>query len=134
MPSRFANVDEYYATLKPEMAEKIREIYSSMLADFPQLKIKIAWNQPVLYLDGTQFGTSDKYVSGMSAATNWLLYNPFSPGIMQEFAPRLSEYHTGTRTIRIMPDWSVDRQLLHDLTVARLAEIDRELAAKAAKK
>lgn len=138
MPSRYANVDEYYAELGPEKSDLIKRIYATVTADFPALKIKIAWNQPVLYLGGRELADSlgvkkalsDKYVAGMSAASNWLLYNPFSPTILQDFASRLTDYHTGSRTIRIMPDWQIDAKLLHDLTAARLTEIDRELTAK----
>lgn len=113
------------------MAEKSRETLAAVLADFPQLKMKIAWNQPMLYLPGEVSGGTDKYVCGMSAATNWLLYNPYSLEIVKQFAQRLSSFHCGSLTIRIMPDWVVDRELLHDLTAARLAEIEREIAEKA---
>lgn len=133
MPSKYASVDEYYSTLPAHMAAKSRETLGAVLADFPQLKMKLAWNQPMLYLPGDVSGGTDKYVCGMSATTNWLLYNPFSTKLVKQFADRLNGYHFGTLTIRIMPDWEVDRQLLHDLTVARLAEIDHEIAAKAAK-
>ena len=141
MPSRYETVDDYYAELGPQKAELIQRIYAGVLADFPQLKIKIAWNQPVLCLDGATLAEelglkkplTDKYVAGMSAATNWLLYNPFSKTIMQNFEPRFGDLHASLHTFRVPLDWHIDAQLLHDLTEARLAEIDRELAAKSAK-
>ena len=132
MASRFANLNEYYATLDAGKVALIKRVLNLVMTEFPDIEAKIAWNQPVLYLDGAQFGGSTKYVSAMDSATNWLLYNPFSPAIMTEFADRLAGYHTGTRTIRIPLDWEPDRELLIDLTKARLAEIEREVAGKSA--
>lgn len=133
MPSRYANLDEYYASIDAGKADLIKRILDTVMADFPQIEAKVAWNQPVLYLDGAKFGTSNKYVAGMSSASKWLLYNPFSKTIMDDFADRLSGYHTMLHTFRVPLDWEPDRKLLHDLTVARLAEIDRELASKTVK-
>lgn len=132
MASKYANLDEYYAALDAGKVDLMKRVFDLVMAEFPDMKAKIAWNQPVLYLDGAKFGGSINYVSAMDSATNWLLYNPFSPAIMTEFADRLSGYHTGTRTIRIPLDWEPDRELLIDLTKARLAEIEREIVAKTA--
>lgn len=140
MPSRYADVDEFYAELEPEKSDLIQRIYATVMADFPQLRVKIAWNQPVLCLDGAKLSEelglkkplTDKYVAGMSAATNWLLYNPFSKTVMNSFADRISELnlHASLHTFRVPLDWQIDAQLLRDMTAARLAEIDRELDAK----
>lgn len=139
MPSRYANVDEYYATLEPVKSKLIADICEVAQQAHPELKLKIAWNQPVLCLDGTwvaeRYGLkkapADQYVAGMSSATNWLLYNPFSKHVMQAFAPRFSKLHAGLHTFRVPLDWQIDEQLIVDLIDARLAEIDAELRAKA---
>lgn len=126
MPSKYANLDEYYATLDPAKVALMQRVFATVMEQFPDLELKVAWNKPHLHLNG-------KYVAGMEAAKGWLLYHPFSKQIMIDFADRLSGYHTGLHTFRIPLDWEPDRELLRELTEARLAEIERELASKAAK-
>lgn len=126
MPSKYASLDEYYATLDAQKVELMQRVFATVQEEFPELSLKVAWNKPHLYRE------EKKYVAGMEAAKGWLMYHPFSKQIMADFVDRLSGYHTGLHTFRIPLDWEIDRDLLRDITAARLAEIDREIAEKSA--
>lgn len=116
MASRYADADEYYAAQTPEAAAMMKKVYAAVEQMFPQLEEKIAWNILMLHVGG-------KYVMGVSSTKGYLLYNPFSKQIMIDFDERLAAYTPKSFTFRIPFDWEIDRDLLRDLTQARLDEI-----------
>ena len=76
----------------------------------------IAWNQPMLRIDG-------KYVIGLSAARHHMLLNPFSRDVLDAFADELADYEVNKHTFKVPLDWTVDATLLHGMVRARLAEL-----------
>ncbi|MEY3278570.1 MAG: hypothetical protein RLZZ426_1056, partial [Actinomycetota bacterium] len=81
----------------------------------PKAEVVIAWNQPMLKLDG-------QYVFGVSVLKNHILIAPWGTGILEQFAARLETYEVNKKTIKIPVDWKVDAKLLKDLAAARVAE------------
>jgi uncharacterized protein YdhG (YjbR/CyaY superfamily) len=119
MPSKYASMDEYYATLDADQLRTMREIIDFIMAEFPTLAVKVAWNKPHIHLDGS-------YVVGLAAAKKHLMFHPWSVPIFERFLPRLTGYVTGKRTFQIPLGWQMDHALLRDIVVAQLAEISAE--------
>lgn len=117
--SRYANVEEYLATLDSVRAGTLRTIIDTILADFPELYVTIAWNAP-------QIKWGKKYVFGVGAASKHLLIAPWSRKVLDDFRPRLEPLVALKHTIRIPVDWTVDRALLKDMVQGVLDELDSE--------
>jgi uncharacterized protein len=114
---RFQRPADYFDSLDPTAQKTAESVFATITDAYPDLELVIAWNQPMLRANGS-------YVIGLSAATNYLMLNPFSKDVLTEFAGRLSEYEVLKHTFRIPNDWKVDADLLHAMVAARLAEID----------
>jgi uncharacterized protein YdhG (YjbR/CyaY superfamily) len=113
---RFKTPDDFFATLDPVAATTAHDIFAAITNTYPALELVIAWNQPMLRIDG-------KYVIGLSAAKNHLLLNPFSGDVLATFAEALAGYEVNKRTFKVPLDWEVDAELLCDMAAARLAEL-----------
>jgi hypothetical protein len=57
-------------------------IFSTIMEKFPKLELVIAWNHPMLRIDG-------KYVFGLSASKNHLTLNPFSSDVLESMESKL---------------------------------------------
>ncbi len=113
---RFADVDEYLASLEIPKGETVGSILRFITTEFPAATVKLAWNVPQVQIDGA-------YVFGVSAAKNHLTLSPWSTDVLAAFAPRLSGYVVNKGTFQIPVDWTVDEPLIRDLISARLAEL-----------
>ncbi len=125
-PPRPDSVEDYLATLPPAKARTLRSIIDLILAQFPELQCKIAWNVPQIHRHG-------KYVFGLSASKHHLTLAPWSQQVMTDFAPRFGNLITQQNCFQIPIDWPLDRPLLHDLVRARLAELDAESKGESGK-
>jgi len=105
---RFDTLDDYLASVDEVKAQTLRTIFDVLSKKFRKAEVVIAWNQPMLKLD-------DRYVFGASALTNHLLIAPFNSEVLQELAPRLTDYVVNKKTVRVPVDWKVDRKLLIDM-------------------
>lgn len=114
--SRYPTFDSYLADLSPAAADTMRSMVECVLAQFPELTLKMAWNVPQL-----QCGT--QYVMGFSAAKRHLSVSPWSKDVMSAFADRLAPYEPTDNLFRVPPEWHPDAALLHDLVRARLVEL-----------
>jgi uncharacterized protein YdhG (YjbR/CyaY superfamily) len=113
---RFDDPDAYFRSLGGVKERTARAVFAAITAEFPDLELVIAWNQPMVR-------RGRDYVFGLSAATNHLLLGPWVTGGLGPFAPMLAGLVVNTKTIRIPVDWEVDAALLHELVRARLAEL-----------
>jgi uncharacterized protein len=111
--------DAYFASIDPALADLSKRIFASIRKSHRGLELVIAWNQPMLRIDGA-------YVFSVSAAKNHLTASPCSGPVMAEFAYRLAGLTVNKKTFRIPPDWKIDDALLRDMVSARLAEIARD--------
>ena len=114
---RFNTIDEYLATTDDVKAKTVRAMFAAITEKFPELETVIAWNQPMLRVDG-------KYVFGVFVAKDHITMAPMSNSVLEEFRPRLSAYDMNKKTIKVPSDWKVDKKLLRDMAAARLAEIE----------
>lgn len=115
---RFNTLEDFLAPLDATKQKTIKAIFKTLKAKFPKCEVVIAWNQPMLKVDG-------EYVFGVSVATKHLLIAPWGEGVIEKFLPKLKDYEVNKKTIKIPVDWKVDTKLLVDLAAA---------AVKAAKK
>ena len=112
---RFATPTKYFQSLEPTQAKTVKAIFSAITKKFPDLKLVIAWNQPMMHIDG-------KYVFGLSASKNHISMSPWSTDVIAKFAPKMKDLVLLKKTIRIPNDWDVDAKLIVAMVKARLAE------------
>ena len=113
---RYSTLEEYLAVHDEAKQLKVREIFDAITSKFTKAEVVIAWNQPMVKVDGA-------YVFGVSVLKNHLLMAPWSTDVLHEFLPRLTAYKTNKKTIEIPIDWKVDKKLLRDMVAARIKEI-----------
>jgi uncharacterized protein YdhG (YjbR/CyaY superfamily) len=114
---RFNSVEDYLASLEPAKEKTIRAVIDLILAEFPELESKLAWNVPQIHRNG-------KYVAGIVAFKNHLTFAPWSQHVMEDFKGRLEKYVVSKGSFQIPVDWEIDKELMKDLVRARLAELN----------
>ncbi|SDG20383.1 MULTISPECIES: iron chaperone [unclassified Duganella] len=115
--AKFASIDAYLASVDAQKAETLKAIIDFVVAEFPKLQARLAWNVPHIHLDG-------KYVMGLAAYKKHLTVSPWSVFVMDDFKQRLAPLVVFKNCFQIPVDWHIDRDLLRDLVRARLAELD----------
>jgi uncharacterized protein len=120
---RFGSVEEYLALQDRTKARTLRSVIDLILTQFPELQSKMSWNVPTIHRDG-------KYVVGMCAYKNHLTFSPWSPRVIEDFQERLGKFVVFKNCFKIPVDWEIDKRLLKDLVLARLAELDCEAMQK----
>ena len=94
-------------------------MFSAITKKYPELKLVIAWNQPML-----TFGKH--YVFGVSAAKKHISFAPWSTDVIEKFNAKLKDYDVKKKTISVSNDWKVDEKLLQAMVKARLLECKTE--------
>ena len=112
---RFATPTKYFQSLEPTQAKTAKAIFKAITEKYPELKLVIAWNQPML-----TFGKH--YVFGVSAAKKHILFAPWSTDVIEKFSAKLKDYDVKKKTISVPNDWIVDEKLLQAMVKARLLE------------
>lgn len=112
---RVGTVDEYLAPFDETKRATVRAILSAITSKYPKAETVIAWNQPMIKLDG-------QYVFGVMVATNHILIAPWGKDVLMQFLPRLTDYKVNKKTIQVPVDWKPDVKLLRDMVAARIAE------------
>jgi uncharacterized protein YdhG (YjbR/CyaY superfamily) len=112
---RFSTPKQYFAQLDPQKKKTAELIFSTIMEKYPKLELVIAWNQPMLRIEG-------KYVFGLSTSQNHLTLNPFSTDVLELMSSKLSGYKVNKHTVVVPVDWKVDAALLRAMVKARLAE------------
>jgi uncharacterized protein YdhG (YjbR/CyaY superfamily) len=113
---RHADPERFFRELGGDKERTARAIFAAITAEFADLEMVIAWNQPMLK-------RGKDYVFGLSAATNHLLLGPWGANSVELVRPLLNGLDANKKTIKVPIDWQVDATLLHALVRARLAEI-----------
>lgn len=113
---RFATIDDYLAQFDAVKKKTVRSIFKAITSEYPKLELVIAWNQPMLKIDG-------QYIFGVSVLKKHILLAPFSKQVLEKFAPKLAGYIVNKKTIQVPVDWKPDAKLLQAMTKARLAEV-----------
>lgn len=115
---RFTTFDEYLETASPTQQKTMRAIYSAIMKKYPAMEIVIAWNQPMLKLNG-------QYIFGASVQKSHILIAPWGDDVLERFRPRLTDYVVNKKTIKVPDDWKVDATLLRDMAAERIAQLQR---------
>jgi uncharacterized protein YdhG (YjbR/CyaY superfamily) len=113
---RYADPDAWFTSVEPAAAATARAVLAAITERFPQLELVIAWNQPMLRVDG-------QYVFGLSASSRHLTLNPWSAHVLHRFAPELRGCGLNKRTFTVPIGWEIDAELLQRMVAARLAEL-----------
>lgn len=113
---RVATLDEYLEPCDETKRATVRAIFAAITSKYRKADIVIAWNQPMLKLDG-------QYIFGVSVATHHILIAPWGDGILEQFRPRLTDYKVNKKTIQVPVDWKPDTKLLRDMAALRIAQL-----------
>lgn len=105
---RFESLAEYLEPLQDPQRSTLQAIFTTLQEAFPEAEVVIAWNQPMLKLDG-------RYVFGAGAQKSHILIAPWDTAALESMRSRLTGYTLNKKTIRVPNDWVVDGQLLRDL-------------------
>ena len=112
---RFNTPTQFYQSIGKDQATTMRAIFKAITTKYPQAELVIAWNQPMIKIDG-------HYVFGASASSKHILISPWSADVIAAFAPKMADLVVKKKTIGVPNDWDVDRKLILALVKARLAE------------
>jgi len=113
---RFRTPADWFAAAEPKAAATAKSIFRTITDRFSDLELVIAWNHPMLRVNGA-------YVVGLSVAKHHILINPFSADVLAALGDRLAGYDVNKRTFKVPHDWAIDKDLLHTMVQARLAEV-----------
>ena len=113
---RVSSVDGYLAEFDATKQATVRAVLSAITDGFPEAEVVIAWNQPMVKVDG-------KYVFGLSVASKHILLAPFDGDVLDEFRPRLDGYVVKKKTFQVPVDWAVDVPLIQDMVAANVARV-----------
>lgn len=113
---RFASPDAYFKSVDPTGAATARQIFETIAKDHPEFELVIAWNQPVLRVEG-------KYIFGLSIAQRHITINPFSATAIVDLGDKLKDLESMKKTFKVPLDWRVDKSLLREIVRLRLAEL-----------
>jgi uncharacterized protein len=114
---RFDTLDDYLKPLDETKRSTVLAIIKAITGKFRKAEVVIAWNQPMIKIDG-------HYIFGVSVQTHHILIAPWGDGILEQFKPRLGGYKVNKKTIQVPVDWKPDAALLRDMISARLSEIE----------
>jgi uncharacterized protein len=112
---RFDTPTQFYKSIGKDQAKTMRAIFKAITTKYPKAELVIAWNQPMVRIDG-------HYVFGASASANHISISPWSADVIAAFAPKMAELVVKKKTIGVPNDWDVDTKLILALVKARLAE------------
>ena len=112
---RFDTPTQFYKSIGKDQAKTMRAIFKAITAKYPKAELVIAWNQPMVKIDG-------HYVFGASASTHHISISPWSTDVIAAFAPKMEDLVLTKKTIGVPNDWDVDTKLILALVKARLAE------------
>ena len=112
---KFDTPAAFYKTVSPIQAKTMRAIFKAILAKYPKAELVIAWNQPMIRVNGN-------YIVGASASSKHILIAPWSTDVIAAFADKMSDLDVKKKTIGVPNDWHVDTKLILGMVKARLAE------------
>ena len=112
---RFETPTQFYKSIGKDQAKTMRTIFKTITTKYPKAELVIAWNQPMMKIDG-------HYVFGASASSKHISISPWSTDVIDAFAHKMEDLVVKKKTIGVPNDWDVDTKLILALVKARLAE------------
>lgn len=111
---RYETVEEYLAGHDPTKQATVHRILAAIREEFPAAEVVIAWNQPMVRVEG-------RYVFGLGVFSQHILIAPFDAAVIDSVRDRLTDYTVNKKTIQVPVDWDVDTALVRDIIEANLA-------------
>ena len=112
---RFETPTQFYKSISKDQAKTMRTIFKAITTKYPKAELVIAWNQPMMKIDG-------HYVFGASASSKHISISPWSTDVIAAFAHKMTDLVLTKKTIGVPNDWDVDTKLILAMVKARLAE------------
>jgi len=112
---RFETPTQFYQSIGKDQAKTMRTIFKAITTKYPKAELVIAWNQPMMKIDG-------HYVFGASASSKHISISPWSTDVIAAFAHKMEDLVVKKKTIGVPNDWDVDTKLILAMVKARLAE------------
>ena len=112
---RFETPTQFYKSISKDQAKTMRTIFKAITTKYPKAELVIAWNQPMMKIDG-------HYVFGASASSKHISISPWSTDVIDAFAHKMEDLVVKKKTIGVPNDWDVDTKLILAMVKARLAE------------
>ena len=112
---RFETPTQFYKSISKDQAKTMRTIFKAITTKYPKAELVIAWNQPMVKIDG-------HYVFGASASSKHISISPWSTDVIAAFARKMEDLVVKKKTIGVPNDWDVDTKLILAMVKARLAE------------
>ena len=113
---RYATLDEYLAPFAPTQQGTARAILAAVVSAFPESEVVIAWNHPMLKVDGA-------FVLGISIHNAHILIGPWDTSVLERLRDDLKGLTVNKKTFRVPNDWAVDVELLRVIAGDRIAQI-----------
>jgi uncharacterized protein YdhG (YjbR/CyaY superfamily) len=113
---QFNKPADYFKTIDPAVAKKIKEIFASITTTYSDLELVMAWNKPMLKIE-------DQYILGISVSKNHLTIGPFNQDFVKTFAKKLEKYEFNKKTFKVPFDWKVDGPFMRAIVKDRLSEL-----------
>ncbi len=110
---RYGTVDDYLVEHDVIKQKTARSILASITENFPDAEVVIAWNNPMVKING-------KYVFGLTVHSKHILIAPFNSEVIEQFRNRLTDYSLNKKTIKVPIDWNVDGELIREMIEANL--------------
>lgn len=108
--AKYETLAEYLASIsKPENAQQLSALLDSIKTQYPQLALRIAWNQPM-------FTDHDTFIIGFSAASKDIAVSVEAP-IFEKYLTQIKAlgYRATKRQFHVTWGTEIDATLLHHL-------------------
>ncbi|MCH5461603.1 DUF1801 domain-containing protein [Lactobacillus sp. LC28-10] len=108
--AKYDTLDEYMASItKPENAQQLSSTLDWISTQYPQLELRLAWNQPM-------FTDHDTFIIGFSAATKDFAVAVEAP-VFEKHLPQITAlgYRATKRQFHVAWGTEIDESLLHHL-------------------
>lgn len=102
---KFANLEEFYLSLPRDQEQAIRRLVEYVAANYPDLELLLAWNQPM-------FRLGKKYLIGFMPTKKHINLLTVSDDAINHLAVEIKNYRHGTRSISLPFDWEIDQDLI----------------------
>lgn len=108
--AKFTTLDDYLASItKPENANQLSSTLDWISAQYPQLELRLAWNQPM-------FTDHDTFIIGFSAAAKDFAVAVEAP-VFAKYLTQINAlgYRATKRQFHVAWGTKIDEALLHEL-------------------
>ena len=99
---------QYFKTLEPQQAKTAKAIFKIIQTKYPDLKLVMAWNKPMLMKDKS-------YIFGLAPTKNYILIAPWNMEVFAKYIPQFEGYKINKKTVGVPNDWEIDSKLLLEM-------------------